>query len=223
MLFYGTEEPPYPDFSGGNGRNYPKKGSVSGFSTLKGSMANKGGAGEEVSNDLGSESSVEGRGGGWKEQATRRDEVTRTTMDPLASSSSGCISYKQSIHSSTGQCLGLFFFILIASDGSSVFDFLWSFPLILVSFSMLPFKYLINIIFKIVKQRFSQILKNALINQCLGDLNNYYSNKTDLAEILINRCISCKSFSKVRNSSFSYVNMNAILRCSKNRGRQSKT
>lgn len=125
--------------------------------------------------------------------------------------SSGCISFSKS----TSQCIGSLLLILFIS----YWDF-FSFDLLgfgfyfIISFSILPFKYLINLFlnyFDVI----SRILKNALINQYLGDFNEL--NKTDLAKNITKYCTICtlKQISCNRNPKLLNINDNNAFKNSR--------
>lgn len=194
MLLYGTEDTPNEETLHGGG----KKGN--GNSKIKNVLTDGSNIEDDISNHLDSEASNRG----WKDPATRRDDVTRTTMDPLGNPSSGCISFSKS----TSQCIGSLFLFIFTS--SFTFDF-WELGHLIISFSVLPFKYLINIILSYLNEISPILKKSALINECLGEFNNEL-NKTDLGENNKNCFAIYKLFCNFINFIFSCLNNFKIFR-----------
>ncbi|KAK6631280.1 hypothetical protein RUM44_005806 [Polyplax serrata] len=91
MLFYGTEVPPNNEeghlSAGKNGGHLGIIGNNNGVKN--GLRTGNVDLGDDVSNHLDTDTTGNRI---WKDQATRRDDVTRTTMDPMGGSHSGCIS-----------------------------------------------------------------------------------------------------------------------------------
>lgn len=182
MLLYGTELAPNGDSSSDN--NISNNG---GKPALPGDV--------NIEDDVPNHLDPETPNRGWKDP---RHDVQRTTTEG-SSSSSGCISFSKS----TSQCIGSLLLILFISYWDFSFDLL-GFGYFIISFSIFPFKYLIDLFFQFYNV-ISRILKNALINQYLGDFNEL--NKTDLAKNITKYCTTCKLYSfnrksKLNNNSF---------------------
>lgn len=177
MLFYGTEVPPNNEeghlSAGKNGGHLGIIGNNNGVKN--GLRTGNVDLGDDVSNHLDTDTTGNRI---WKDQATRRDDVTRTTMDPMGGSHSGCISsLKPNV-----QCIGSLLFIIFTSSWGLTFQF-WDLGHLIISFSVLPVNYLINMVLNLSNEISLRIPEsNALIyDKCIGDfINELTYNKTDV-------------------------------------------